>query len=206
MKSFAIISKTSAPGASSDPVPHNPALHWTPGQRSVSISQVAGPAPVRANVSWLMWSAKSTLTFGAVFLAAFTLAASGWDQPTLFTNKVAIANGQKVLAAILAADSQSKSNIQALIGSQVVFFTHAGPWGATNCVLRIQSNTVLAVEFSPPYKWPPDTPGHPRAAHVYPSYLFYSSEVLGTLKSVDLEKRVVRIVAKQEDWKVRELW
>jgi hypothetical protein len=152
-----------------------------------------------------MCSAKFRLAFGAVFLTTFTLAASRWEQPILFTNKLAIANGQKVLAAILAADSQSKSNIQALIGSQVVFFAHAGP-GGTNCVLSIQSNVTLVVEFSPPYQWPQNVAGYPPVPHEYPSSIYYSSEVLGTLKSVDLERRVVAIAAKQEDWKVRELW
>ena len=155
-----------------------------------------------------MCAAKFRLTFVVVFTAAYTLAASGWE-PILFTNKVAISNGRKVISAILAADSQSKSNLQTLIGSQVVFATHAGPAGTTNCVLTLQSNIVLMVEYSPPYKWG-DEREHIRdlgpIVHRYPSSAFYSSEVLGTLKSVDVEKRIVTIVARQENWRVREMW
>lgn len=152
-----------------------------------------------------MRSAKYWLTLGVVCFAAGTLVASGWEEPILFTNKTAIADGKAILSAMLSPEIQSKTNIQALIGSQVVFFSHAGPAG-TNCVLAVQTNVFLVVEFKPPYQWPANVIGHPPAAHVYPSYLFHSSEVLGTLKSVDLEKRIITIVAKQEDWRVRELW
>ena len=151
---------------------------------------------------------KYQLTFAVVFFAAYKLAAQewhDWKEPILFTNQTAaIANGHTVLSAMLADGAHTKTNIQALIGSQVVFYTHRGPKG-TNCVLTLKSNTVLVVKFNPPYKYPDMNIfwGH---GNTYPSDEFYSTEILGTLRSVDVEKRVINIVAKQEDWKIREMW
>ena len=129
---------------------------------------------------------------------------SVWREPILFTNQTAIANGKAVLSAVYADAAQSKTNIQALIGSQVVFYTHRGPTG-TNCVLTLRSNFVVFVEFNPPYKYPGMNIfwGH---GNTYPCDEFYSTEILGTLKSIDMEKRIVTVVARQEDWKVREMW
>jgi hypothetical protein len=119
------------------------------------------------------------------------------------TNKVAVANGQKTFQALLVADGQSKTNIQALIGSQVVFYPTRGPKGTNDCVLTLPERVFLLVEFSPPYQWDKRLwePGSK-----YPSDMFYSTAILGTLKSVDFEKRVITIVAKQQDWIVTGLW
>jgi hypothetical protein len=147
---------------------------------------------------------KYQLTLAVVLFATYKLAAQEWKEPILFTNQTAIANGHIVLSSMFADGAQTKTNIQALIGSQVVFYTHGGSKG-TNCVLTLQSNTVLVVEFNPPYKYPGMNIfwGH---GNTYPSDEFYSTEILGTLKSVDVEKRVINIVARQEDWKIREMW
>ena len=116
-------------------------------------------------------------------------AADTWS-PVFFTNKTAIANGSTVLAAVRSGDTQSKASIQALIGSQVIFVGGAAPPGG-NANLMVASNVVLEVEIRP-------------ARDVRPHAVVWSAEVLGTLKSVDFEKRVIHIRAKPEDWRVRE--
>jgi hypothetical protein len=77
-----------------------------------------------------------------------------------------------------------------LIGSQVVFVgSAASPGGNAN--LMVWTNVVLEVEIRP-------------ERDVRPHSAFWHAEVLGTLKSVDFEKRVIHIQAKPEDWRVRE--
>ena len=122
----------------------------------------------------------------------FTITAHGADYwtPLFFTNQTAVANGSTVLSAVRSGDTQSKASVQALIGSQVVFVGGAAPPGG-NANLMVASNIVLEVEIRP-------------ARDVRPHAVVWSAEVIGTLKSVDFEKRVIHIRAKPEDWRVRE--
>jgi len=120
-----------------------------------------------------------------------TNAGDGWP-PVFFTNTTAIANGSTVLAAVRSGDTQSKASVQALIGSQVVFVGGAAPPGGT-ANLIVASNVVLEVEIRP-------------VQDVRPHSATWSAEVLGTLNSVDFEKRVIHIRAKPEDWRVRDTY
>lgn len=118
-------------------------------------------------------------------------AADSWS-PVFFTNKTAIANGSTILAAVRSGDTQSKVSVQALIGSQIVFVGGAAPPGG-NANLMVASNVVLEIEIRP-------------ARDVRPHSVAWSAEVLGTLQSVDFEKRVIHIRAKPEDWRVRDTY
>jgi hypothetical protein len=113
--------------------------------------------------------------------------------PSFFTNQLAISNGRAVLAAVISGDTQSKTNVQALIGSQVVFEgTGSASPGTmspgTNANLMVWSNVVLQVDIRPPR----DDGSHGAFA--------WSVKVLGRLKGVDFQKRVIHIEAKPEDW------
>jgi len=108
--------------------------------------------------------------------------------PFFSTNRTAITNGWKVLDAVLSGDSMSKNNIRAMYGSQVVF-AGDGPRPEGRADLVLLSNVVLEVEISP---------GQLGKQNCFS----WSAEVLGTLKSVDFDKRVIRIVAKPEDWRL----
>jgi hypothetical protein len=114
---------------------------------------------------------------------------SRWT-PVFLTNEPALSNGRAVLAAVLCGDAKSRSKVQALIGSQVVFVGGAAPPGG-NANLLVWSNVVLEVEIRP-------------LRDVRPRSVVWSVEVLGTLKSVDLAKRTIHIRAKPEDWIVRD--
>ena len=129
----------------------------------------------------------------AAFLIGFATAASADDSlpPIFFTNQTAIANARAVLAAVRSGDLQSKTNVQALIGSQVVFAGGAALPGG-NADLLVSSNVVLKVQIRP-------------SRDVRPHSVFWVAEVSGTLKSVDFEKRTIHIVAKPENWRPREL-
>jgi hypothetical protein len=109
--------------------------------------------------------------------------------PTFFTNQTAIANGDKVWSAVVSGDNQAKTNIQALVGSQVVFVGEAQRVGSANLV--VGSNVVVEVELKP---WRDVYRNEPHARVNY-------SEVSGTLKNVDFDKRVITIKAKPNEWK-----
>jgi hypothetical protein len=131
--------------------------------------------------------------FQSVFASVlFVITAHATDSgsPVFFTNKTAIVNGSTVLAAVRSGATQSKASIQVLIGSQVVFVGGAAPPGG-NANLMVASNVVLEVEIRP-------------VRDVRPHSVAWSAEVLGTLKSVDFERRVIHIRAKPEDWRVRD--
>jgi hypothetical protein len=129
--------------------------------------------------------------FAAVLFVITAHAADSWS-PIFFTNKTAIANGSTILAAVRSGDTQSKASVQVLIGSQVVFVGGAAPPGG-NANLMVASNVVLEVDIRP-------------SRDVRPHSVAWSAEVLGTLKSVDFEKRVIHIRAKPEDWRVRDTY
>ena len=132
----------------------------------------------------------SAFTVALLVIAAQAVFAGDDWKPLHFTNQTAIANGHTVLSAVRSGDAQGRTNIQALLGSQVVFVgSIAPPGGSAN--LMVWSNIVLEVEIRP-------------ARDVRPHAVVWSAEVLGILKSVDFEKRVIHIRAKPEDWRVRE--
>lgn len=80
--------------------------------------------------------------------------------------KVAITNARTVLSAVLSGDAQSKTNVQALIGSKVVFVGGAAPPG-NNANLLGWSNVVVEVELRP-------------SRNVIPRSVYWEAEVLGT--------------------------
>ena len=102
------------------------------------------------------------------------------------TNATAITNGQSVVSALLAGDS---SRVQALVGSQVAFRGYGSGGSMTNhpANLMISSNIILDVEIVP-------------ARNMIRPCCVWWADVLGTLKSVDFEKRVIYIQARLEDW------
>jgi hypothetical protein len=125
----------------------------------------------------------------AVFFAITAHAVDYW-RPIYFTDKTVIANGSNVLSAVYSSDKQSRARVQALIGSQVAFYGGTAPPGA-NANLIVGTNIVLDVEIRP-------------FRDVRPHSVCWGADVMGTLKSVDFEKRVIHIRAKPEDWRVRE--
>jgi hypothetical protein len=131
-----------------------------------------------------------------IFIVTWLLAvcdfafADDTPKPYFFTNQVAVSNGQAVVSAVCSGGSQT--NILALIGSPVVFIGgEAPPGGDAN--LTVWSNVVVEVEIRP-------------ARDVQPHSVYWEAEVLGTLKSVDFQKRVIHIWAKPDDWKARRLY
>jgi hypothetical protein len=141
---------------------------------------------------------KSPLTIGAVLLVAGAVTACAWEEPILITNRTAITNGQKVVEAILSVDTQKSPDVKSLVGSEVAFVAHRGHWDRMKCMLNLQSNVVLVVEFDPPY------PPSPDARVSIPWFFWITVEVSGKVKSIDLPKRTVTIIAKLEDVRVRE--
>ena len=116
---------------------------------------------------------------------------TAYAQPTMpihFTNETAVANGSTVLSAVLSGDPLSKTNVQALVGSPVVFVGFAAQIGTAN--LLVKSNILVEIELKP---WRDVYENEPHARQNY-------AEVLGILKSVDFEKRVIHIQAKPADW------
>jgi len=129
--------------------------------------------------------------FQLIVIAVFfitTAHAQDGGRPIYFTNQTAVANGNTVLSAVLSGDSQSKTNVQALVGAQVIFVGLAVKEGTGN--LLVKSNIFVEVELKP---WRDVYENEPFARQNY-------AEVLGTLASVDFEKRVVHIQAKPKDW------
>ena len=118
-------------------------------------------------------------------------AADEWG-PYWLTNQLAVSHGRTILAAVRSGDTQARTNVQALIGSQVVFVGGVAPPGG-NANLMLSTNVLPVVDMQP-------------QRDVRPHSVAWSAEVLGTLKNVDFEKRVIHIRAKPENWRVRETW
>jgi hypothetical protein len=138
-----------------------------------------------------MRSARFQLIITAMFFAIAAQAADFW-LPRGFTNETPIVNGRTVWLAVLSGDAQSQTNIQKLVGSQVGFAGYAYALQFGNANLWVNSNIVVEVEIRPPQDV---------NRNVYHARQI-SAEVLGILKSVDFEKRVIHIQAKPEDWKI----
>ncbi len=104
-----------------------------------------------------------------------------WFPYAFTTNATGITNARTVVAAILAGDVQSRSNIHTLIGSPVVFAGWGGAgWSPTNVILEMRSNIVVEAEVPAPDKFRPGSNG-------------WLAMVDGTLKSVDFQKRVIYV-------------
>jgi hypothetical protein len=140
-----------------------------------------------------------SLTFQIIVAMALLVSAAharaDW-RTLLFTNATVITNSRVVLSALSSGDAKSKSAVQALIGSQVAFSGY-GPVeieGRTKHInnLMVSTNILLDVEVQPPLNW---SSWDPRQ-HVNG----WDSEVLGTLKSVDFDKRIIYIKAKPENY------
>ncbi|MGD0410894.1 MAG: hypothetical protein ABSC18_04265 [Verrucomicrobiota bacterium] len=109
--------------------------------------------------------------------------------PICFTNELAaFTNGQTLYTALKSRDPESKKQIQALIDSRVLFDGWAG---LGNADLHLGDDISLEVEVSPPRE-------------VRPHARNWEAETVGVLKSVDIEKRVIRIEIRPEDWKAYE--
>jgi hypothetical protein len=127
--------------------------------------------------------------------------AGTWDEPTLLgglTNRTAIPNGQKVFTALCQADAASKSNVMALVGSEVAFRAWPVSGGTNDCVLNLRSNIVLKVVFDPPYRFTPPPKNLASDLQDCPCTFWSFFDVSGRLESIDWDKRTVSIVSKQE--------
>lgn len=126
---------------------------------------------------------------GVMFLTFVPPAANAADiwVTSHFTNATVIANSRQIFRAIQAGGAKGKADVQALIGSPVAFIGEARYiGGGTNIMVR--SNIVLNVELQPS-----------RFVGVHGA--FSEVEVMGKLKRVDFEKRVIYILAKPEDYR-----
>ena len=125
------------------------------------------------------------LTAALILSNATICRASSPVAPICFTNEVAaFTNGQAVLAGLKSGDAQSKKVIQGLVGSRVLFDGLESGNG-----LKLGENIFLEVEGSSPPR-----EGRPHARN-------WADEIVGVLKSVDFEKRVIHIKARPEGWK-----
>jgi hypothetical protein len=123
-----------------------------------------------------------------VAMATSVLGADANQTPFFLSGEgVAITNANRVLSAILAGDPQSKTNVQALIGAQVVFVGGNAPPGY-NANLLVWSNVTVEVELRP-------------RKNVLPRSVGWDAEVLGTLTGVDFKRRVIYVRAKPENWR-----
>jgi hypothetical protein len=122
------------------------------------------------------------LILGLTFAIGVPIApAQVWFPYAFATNATAITNGRAVVDALLVGDSQSKSNVHALIGSSVIFAGwQLDGWSPTNVPLSLGSNIVVKVEVPAPDEFGPGCNA-------------WSAMVEGTLKSVDLQNRVIYV-------------
>jgi hypothetical protein len=133
----------------------------------------------------------SLVAVAALTLATVTAGAADSWKTHYFTNEIATANSRAVLFA-LSGDANSKTDVKALIGSEVTFCGDAlYQGGGTN--ITLESNIILNVELQPPHlKY------HFIGVH---GAVDSGVEVLGTLKSIDFEKRVIYIRASPKDYR-----
>jgi hypothetical protein len=126
------------------------------------------------------------LTAAWVFSSGAICRASDAVAPICFTNELAaFTNGQAVVAALKRGDEPGRKQLRALIGSRVLF---DGSAGSGNADLKIGKDILLEVEVSPPRE-------------VRPHARNWLAEVVGVLTGVDVEKRVIHIKARPEEWK-----
>lgn len=119
--------------------------------------------------------------------------------PLYFWKGSAASNGLTVILAIRSPSPESRTKVQALIGSTVAFVGDS--YGAREGIFsdlethresdsQPHDNTIEVDMI-------PFTDVHPTECGMW------TAEVLGTLRSVDFQKRVIRIKARPEKWKVR---
>jgi hypothetical protein len=110
--------------------------------------------------------------------------------PICFTNElVAFTNGLAVTTAFKTAEAISQAHVDSLIGSRVLF--DGNSWDAprgTNADLNLGGGLLLCVELEPQHD-------------VRPHGGLWRAEVVGVLRSIDFEKRVIHVKARPEDWK-----
>ena len=132
----------------------------------------------------------SILAVAFFVLAGISSRAEDRRAPIYFTNElVAFTNGLKVLTAVKVADAKGKERVESLIGSRVLFRGNnsEAPHG-TNADLNLGNGVLLIVELNPHLNI--RLPGR-----------MWVAEVVGVLKSVDFEHRIVHIKALPEEWK-----
>ncbi|HEV2318732.1 MAG TPA: hypothetical protein VGV18_03215 [Verrucomicrobiae bacterium] len=133
----------------------------------------------------------------------FTVVLSGYSQQIpaaaerslktwVFTNETVVANSRTVLLSVHSGSSHSRAEVQTLIGSQVAYCGYAAlaaQAGGHPASLMLSSNVVLNVDIQP-------------LKDVRPQAATWCAEVMGTLKRVDFQKRIIYIQAKPEDWRL----
>ena len=132
--------------------------------------------------------------FGAMLaMTSATSFAVEQPEPIFFLLETnAVVSARLVLAAVRDGDTQTRTNIQSLIGHNVVFIGGTAPRG-TNADLTLGDDIILKVEIRP-------------FRDVRPQSVMWESEVFGRLDSVDFSNRVIRITTSSENWKVRQTW
>lgn len=110
-------------------------------------------------------------------------------KPMCFTNELAaFTNGQTVLRAINLGNAQDKIQAQALAGTRVLFT--GSSWEAprgTKADLNLGNGILLKVELT-------------TERNVRPHGAMWRAEVVGVLKDVDFEKRIVTVRTRPEEW------
>jgi hypothetical protein len=141
------------------------------------------------------------MLFTVIFLAFATqVTVADITYTPYYTNATVVANSRQIIEAIASGDTNRIAGAKALIGSQVAYYGVADfVGGGTNIniyqFISKDSNHVddhlhmrLYVELKP---W------HDFRTHGAFSFV----EVLGTLESVDFEKRIIYIQAKPENYR-----
>ncbi|HEV2329747.1 MAG TPA: hypothetical protein VGY56_13275 [Verrucomicrobiae bacterium] len=136
-------------------------------------------------------------------VALFTVTLSGYSQQIpaaagrnlatyFFTNETVVANSRTVLLAVYSGSGHSRAEVQTLIGSQVAYGGYAAlaaEAGGHPASLMLSGNVVLNVDIQPP-------------KDVRPQAATWYAQVMGTLKRVDFQKRIIYIQAKPENWRL----
>lgn len=118
------------------------------------------------------------------------------QPPRYFWRGPAATNGQAVLHGIRSGDAQSQARVRALIGSSVVFIADCdaptkGRRGGVFSDLQTRDGIEIEVDIIPFQDVRPKEPCG-----------MWVAEVMGTLESVDFEKRVIRIATPPKDFKI----
>lgn len=118
------------------------------------------------------------------------------DQaPIYFWRGSAATNGQAVLSEVRRVTQQSRARVRALLGSTVVFVADCDEPRRDGLFSDLQTRDGIEIEVDIiPFQ---DVRPHEPCG-------MWVAEVRGTLESVDVEKRVIRIAAPPQDYMVRE--
>lgn len=130
----------------------------------------------------------SLLIATVLALAETTAQAEDHRKPICFTNELAaFTNGSTVLTAITTSNYLAKARIESLIGSRVLFDGDNSKVPSTNADLNLGKGVILRVELNP-------------QRDILPKGPMWRAEVVGILRSVDFERRVIHITARPEEW------